>query len=268
MLKRCLFGFSMILIFVSAASAQTVWKGFYAGGNFGAALGRSTANTSTVFSSTGYFVHSSVGELETNGRQQLSADAFTGGLEGGINAQSGSIVYGGELDYESLRMKDDESITVPNSCCTGQSFTLDQSFKTTWLLTARPRIGHTMGSALIYATGGLGVTKVDYQAQYTDTLFTGSFGGSFGNALESGSVNETRYGFVGGLGFAFKGPIEHLSMKGEYLYADFGRLTMESSNLTAISPATGVRTPYPSNVFTHSMALHAHVIRAGVDYHW
>ena len=107
MLKRCLFGFSMILIFVAAASAQTVWKGFYAGGNFGAALGRSTANTSTVYSSTGYFVHSSVGELETNGRQQLSADAFTGGLEGGINAQSGSIVYGGEVDYESLRMSDE-----------------------------------------------------------------------------------------------------------------------------------------------------------------
>src|SRR5678815_1407480 len=89
MLRRCLFGFSMILIFVAAASAQTVWKGFYAGGNLGAALGRSTANTSSVFSSTGYFVHSSIGQLETSGRQTLSADVFTGGLEGGINAQSG-----------------------------------------------------------------------------------------------------------------------------------------------------------------------------------
>ena len=255
MLRRCLFGFSMILIFVAAASAQTVWKGLYAGGNFGAALGRSTANTSSVYSSTGYFVHSSIAELETNGRQQLSADAFTGGLEGGINAQSGSIVYGGELDYESLRMSDTESITVPNSCCSGQSFTLDQSFKTTWLLTARPRIGHTMGSALIYVTGGLGVTKVDYQAEYTDT---------FAAAHENAAVNQVKYGFVGGFGFAFKGPIEHLSMKGEYLYADFGRLTMTSSNLTAFTPPIA----FPSNVFTHSMALHAHVIRAGVDYHW
>jgi outer membrane immunogenic protein len=248
----------MILIFVAAASAQTdktVWKGFYAGGNFGAALGRSTANTSSVYSSTGYFVHSSVGQLETSGRQTLSADAFTGGLEGGINAQSGSIVYGGEVDYESLRMSDTQSITVPYTCCVGSSFTLDQSFKTTWLLTARPRIGHTMGSALIYATGGLGVTKVDYQAQFTDT---------FAAANEGASVNKTKYGFVGGLGVAFKGPIEHLSMKGEYLYADFGRLTMTSSNLTAFTPPTA----FPSNPFTHSMALHAHVIRAGVDYHW
>jgi len=254
MLKRCLFGFSMILIFVAAASAQTVWKGLYAGGNFGAVLGRSTANTSSVYSSTGYFVHSSVAELETNGRQQLSADAFTGGLEGGINAQSGSIVYGGEVDYESIRMSDSERTTVPYSCCTGTSFTLDQSFKTTWLLTARPRIGHTMGSALIYATGGLGVTKVDYQVQFTDT---------FAAANESASVNKTKYGFVAGLGFAFKGPIEHLSMKGEYLYADFGRVDMTSSNLTAFTPPTA----FTSNVFTHSMALHAHVIRAGVDYH-
>jgi outer membrane immunogenic protein len=259
MLKRCLFGFSMILIFVAAASAQTdqtVWKGFYAGGNFGAALGRSTANTKTVYCGAGcYFVHSSVAELETNGRQKLSADAFTGGLEGGINAQSGSIVYGGEVDYESLRMSDNESTTAPLSALAGTSFTLDQSFKTTWLLTARPRIGHTMGSALIYATGGLAATKVDYQVQFTDT---------FAGANESGSVNKAKYGWVGGLGVAFKGPIEHLSMKGEYLYADFGRLTMTSSNLTAFTPPIA----FPSNVFTHSMALHAHVIRAGVDYHW
>jgi outer membrane immunogenic protein len=257
MLKRCLFGFSMILIFVAAASAQTVWKGLYAGGNFGAALGRSTANTSSVYvaSSSAYFVRSSIADLETNGRHQLSADTFTGGLEGGINAQSGSIVYGGEVDYESLRMSDNESTTEPNSCCAGTTFTLNQSFKTTWLLTARPRIGHTMGSALIYVTGGLGVTKVDYQAEYTDT---------FAAAHENAAVNQAKYGFVGGFGFAFKGPIEHLSMKGEYLYADFGRLEMTSSNLTAFTPPVA----FPANVFTHSMALHAHVIRAGVDYHW
>ena len=81
MLRKCLFGMSLILIFVAAASAQTEWNGFYAGGNFGGALGRSTANTSTVFNSAGYFAASSVATLENNGRQKLSADAFTGGLK-------------------------------------------------------------------------------------------------------------------------------------------------------------------------------------------
>jgi outer membrane immunogenic protein len=76
-------------------------------------------------------------------------------------------------------------------------------------------------------------------------------------------VNKAKYGWVGGFGVAFKGP-EHFSIKGEYLYNDFGRLTMTSSNLTAFTPPTA----FPGNEFTHSMALHAHVVRAGVDYRW
>jgi outer membrane immunogenic protein len=103
-------------------------------------------------------------------------------------------------------------------------------------------------------TGGLAVTKVDYQAQYSDT---------FAGASEGAFVNKAKYGWVGGFGVAFKGP-EHFSIKGEYLYNDFGRLTMTSSNLTAFTPPTA----FPGNEFTHSMALHAHVVRAGVDYRW
>ena len=257
MLKHCLFGLILILIVVGAASAQPEWNGFYAGGNLGAALGRSTANTKSEFDSAsgGYFSASSVQALEVNGRQKLSDNGFTGGLEAGLQSQAGSFVFGGEADYESFRLNGSQSSTVPYPCCTGTGFTLDQSFKTTWLFTARPRAGFAMGSALIYATGGLAVTKVDFQAQFSDT---------YAAATESASVNKTRYGWVGGFGVAFRGLAEHLSLKGEYLYADFGRLTMTSSNLQAFVPPIAI----PSNPFTHSMALHGHVIRAGVDYHF
>ena len=233
MFKKALLALPTVLIFVVVASAQTDWNGFYAA----------------------EITASSVATLENSGRQKLSADAFTGGLEAGANAQSGSIVFGGELDYESLRLNDSASSTVDYPCCAGTSFTLDQSFKTTWLFTARPRIGVAMGPSLFYATGGLAVTKVDYQAQFTDT---------FASASEGASVNKAKYGWVGGFGIAFKGADKHFSIKGEYLYTDFGRLTMTASNLTAFTPPTS----YPENEFTHSMALHAHVIRAGVDYYW
>jgi outer membrane immunogenic protein len=255
MFKKSLFALSLIPIFVVAASAQTDWNGFYAGGNIGGALGRSTANTSTVFSAGEYFFPDSVPAIESAGRQKLSANSFTGGLEAGINAQSGSIVFGGELDYESLRMSDSASTTVPYPCCAGTSFTVDQSFKTNWLVTARPRIGFTIGPSLLYATGGLAVTKVDYHAQFSDTG---------GGASEDAFVNKAKYGWVGGFGIAFPGPSEHFSVKAEYLYTDFGRLTMTSSNLTAFTPPVA----FPANEFTHSMALHAHVIRAGIDYRW
>ena len=255
MLKRSLLVFLLIPIFVVTASAQTDWNGFYAGGNVGAALGRSTANTSTVFTGSDYFVASSVAQIESAGLQKLRANAFTGGLEAGINGQAGSSIFGGEFDYESLRMSDSQSVTIAYPCCTTTNFTIDQSFKTNWLLTARPRFGHAIGSALLYATGGLAVTKVDYQAQFSDT---------FAGASEGAFVNKAKYGWVGGFGIAFRGSDQHFSVKAEYLYTDFGRLTMTSSNLTAFTPPTS----YPANEFTHTMALHAHVIRAGVDYHW
>jgi outer membrane immunogenic protein len=257
MFKKSLLALMLIPIFVVGASAQANWNGFYAGGNFGGAMGRSTANTSTVFDSTsaGYFAADSVAAIESAGLQKLSANSFTGGLEAGMNAQSGGIVFGGEVDYESLRMSDSASTTVPYSCCVGTSFTIDQSFKTNWLVTARPRIGFTMGPSLLYATGGLAVTKVDYQAQFSDT---------FAGASEDAFVNKAKYGWVGGFGIAFPGPGEHFSMKAEYLYTDFGKLTMTSSNLTAFTPPAA----FPANEFTHSMALHAHVIRAGIDYRW
>jgi outer membrane immunogenic protein len=255
MLKKSLIALMWIPIFVVAASAQTNWNGFYAGGNFGAALGRSTADTSTIFTGSDYFLPDSVAAIASAGRQKLSANAFTGGLETGINSQFGNNVLGAELDYESLRMSDNQSSSLPYPCCTTTSFTIDQSFKTNWLLTARPRFGRVVGPALIYATGGLAVTKIDYEAQFTDT---------FAGASEGAFVNKTKYGWVGCFGVAFPGPIEHLSMKAEYLYNDFGRVTMTSSNLTAFTPPEA----FPGNEFTHSMALHAHVIRAGIDYRW
>jgi outer membrane immunogenic protein len=257
MFKRCLFAISLLPILVVVVEAQTDWNGFYAGGNIGGALGRSTANTSTVYVPTldGYFTASSVAAIETGGRQPLSANGFTGGLEAGINAQMGNNIFGGEIDYESLRMNDSASSTIAYPGFPGRSFTIDQSFKTNWMLTARPRFGRAVGPALVYATGGLAVTKVDYQAQFSDT---------FAAASEGGFVNKARYGWVGGFGVAFPGPIEHFSMKVEYLYADFGRLTMTTNNLTAFTPPIA----FPSNTFTHSMALHSHVIRAGFDYHW
>jgi outer membrane immunogenic protein len=245
----------MILTFVAAASAQSDWSGFYAGGNIGDAIGRSTADTSTQFNQLGYFLASSVLAVNIAGRQKLKTNAFSGGLEAGFNAQSGNVVFGGELDYESLRLRESQSSTAPYPCCSPTDFTVVQSFTTRWLATARPRVGFAIGETLVYATAGVAVTKVNYQEVFTDTYAT---------AAEGGFVNKRKTGWVGGFGIAVPLPIEHWSAKGEYLYTDFGRTAFTTSNLTAFTPPI----PYPANVFTHSLALHAHIIRAGVNYRW
>jgi outer membrane immunogenic protein len=54
----------------------------------------------------------------------------------------------------------------------------------------------------------------------------------------------------------------HLSFKGEYLYAGFGTSTVTSNNLTAFTPPIA----FPTNIFTHTVALHAKIARAGINF--
>ncbi len=234
MLKRLLLGSGIILTFAIGAAGQTDWKGFYAGGNVGVTAARATADTSTVFSSTGYFANSSVATINLGGRQKLQPNRFNGGGQVGYNWQSGHIVYGVEADFGAMPLSNAVAFSSNYPCCPPTTFTLSQSLKTRWLFTPRPRLGYTIGHALLYATGGVAVTDVNYQALFTDT---------FASAHENGN--------------------KHWSIKGEYLYAQFLRGTATSTNLTA--PAT---TAWPQNVFTHSLELHTHIIRGGINYRW
>jgi outer membrane immunogenic protein len=256
MCMRFLLGTAFVLALAMGVSAQTDWRGFYAGGNAGDTLGRSTADTTTVFSPTGYFASSSVPAIAAAGRQQFRPNGFTGGGQVGFNGQTGSWVYGVEGDFGAMLLRQTQSTTATYPCCSPTAFTVTQSIKTNWLLTARPRFGYTTGHALLYATGGVAVTKLNYQEVFTDT---------FATAHENGGVNQTKTGWTAGAGVEYQLPSnKHWSVKGEYLYADFGRVTTTSTNLTAFTPPIA----FPTNVFTHSDKLHAHILRGGINYRW
>ena len=256
MLKRLLLGSGIILTFAIGAVGQTDWKGFYAGGNVGVTAGRATADTSTVFSATGYFANSSVATINLGGRQKLQPNRFNGGGQVGYNWQSGHIVYGVEADFGAMPLSSAVAFASNYPCCSPTTFTLSQSLKTRWLFTARPRVGYTIGHALLYATGGVAVTDINYQVLFTDT---------FASAHENGGVHQNKGGWVGGGGIEYQLPSnKHWSVKGEYLYAAFLRGTATSTNLTAFTPAQS----FPQNVFTHSLALHTHIVRGGINYRW
>src|SRR5207247_970856 len=103
------------------------------------------------------------------------------------------------------------------------TFTIAQSIKTTWLFTARPRVGVRVGSLLLFGTGGLAVTKIDYDSVFTD---------NFGSAHESGSVSEKSTGWTGGGGveYAFG---DRWSLAAQYLHAAFRHASTTSTNLQA-----------------------------------
>jgi len=237
---------------VGTAQAADEFKGFYVGGYAGEVIGHSDAKTTTVFSSTGYFATTSPGAIATAGAQKLGSNSFTGGGQAGYNFQSGHVLVGLEADFGSMRMNGSNSGTAIYPCCTATNFTVKQSLNTRWLLTARPRIGYASKSFLVYVTGGLAVTNVNYQAVFTDT---------FATAAENGGIKANRRGFTAGGGIEGK-LSKHWSLRGEYLYLDFGRFTTTSINLTAYSPPTA----YPTNVFTHSDNLRGHLLRGGLNY--
>jgi outer membrane immunogenic protein len=228
------------------------FKGLYAGLNLGGTSGNSNAQTSTVFSPTGYFATNSVPAIATAGAQNLSSNGFSGGGQLGYNWQRHHFVFGLETDIGGLKLIKSQSTTATYPCCAPTAFTVTQSLNTSWVYTFRPRAGFARGPAFIYGTGGLAVSDVDYQTVFTDT---------FATAHENRGINQAQKGWIAGGGAEFK--LRHgWSVKGEFLHADFGTEAATSTNLTASTTPSA----FPTNVFTHTANLTANIYRFGFNY--
>jgi outer membrane immunogenic protein len=126
-------------------------------------------------------------------------------------------------------------------------FTPTSSVSTDWLFTGRGRLGWANDYWLLYATGGGAVTN----ASVNQTI-----------ALQApfvwnASSSSTRVGWTVGAGFEYA-MTRNWSVKGEYLYLDFGNLN-----------AVGVLTPaFAGFTYANSTHLTANIARVGVNYHF
>ena len=241
-----------LAVFAALPANAADFKGFYAGVNLGGVTGNSNAFTHTVFSPTGYFAASSVPAIATVGVQNPTPSSFTGGGQVGYNFQHNAWVLGVETDFGGMPLSAVKTGGATYPCCAPTAFTVTQTVETSWLYTLRPRLGFTGGPVLIYGTGGLALTNLTYQSFFSDT---------FATASEGRSIKSTQTGWAAGAGAEFKvGP--HWSLKGEYLYGDFGTVSGTSTNLTAFTP----RIAFPTNVFTQTTDLTANIFRFGFNY--
>lgn len=244
------------LILSPDARAQD-WSGFYFGANLGGAWGNSDASTNVDCNSrsnVNAYICSATA-LQSNGVAEgnagsggLSDDGVTGGGQAGYNAQSGHFVYGVELDFNALDLhatRQGAGGYTPNG-----AFTIGSSLATNWLFTTRGRLGWNVSHVLVYATGGLAVTDLEVTSTYSDNLGPGT-------SLTSSST-DTKVGYVvgGGVEWMLTG---NWTMRGEYLYVDFG--SVSTSGLL-----TNAGFPGQSNPFSTSEDLSAHIARAGVNY--
>lgn len=158
----------------------------------------------------------SVGLSGGRGAGNLDTTALAGGLQAGYLFQSGGLVYGVEADL--TYGNNEKSRGVPGGRA---GAALD------WSGSARARVGWAFDRVLVYGTGG--ITAADFEA----------FG--HGNGRNS-SKSETAVGWTagGGLEYALT---KSVSLRGEYLYSDYGQQTLSY-------PGTGIASS-KSDVTSH-----------------
>jgi outer membrane immunogenic protein len=166
------------------------WAGFFAGGTFGAGIGR---NDST-------FIEPSNPAAEAFFLSPRGWDA--GGLVG-YNWQSGSLVVGVDGDFQG---------SSGTGYLTGlaDGTAIDQ--KLSWFSTVRGRLGYGVGDALFYATGGAAFGEV--KESITQAAAVGSFSHTKSGFAVGGGI-ENRLDFFGLLG-------PNWTTRAEYLFVDLG----------------------------------------------
>jgi outer membrane immunogenic protein len=197
-----------------AAQAQSTsqWDGFYAGINTGG-LWSSTAASITTNTSGGGF----------NG----TGSGFVGGAQAGYNYLFGSILLGGEVDFQGSTMSSGLSGGTGTSA-------INANATMPWFSTFRVRAGYTVGSVMPYVTGG--AVWGHQRLQGTDSQ-TGYF---------DASNNFWTYTFGGGVEGRLS---DRLSAKLEYLWIG--------------SPDTPLSTPATTNIDQRSIG---NLLRVGLNY--
>jgi opacity protein-like surface antigen len=171
----------------------------------------------------------------------LNGSGFTGGGTIGWNHQIGSAVFGAEADFNWAGFK--RSLTDPQWQFEDASI---HSAQWKWFATARARGGLVVDQTLIYATAGFAFVDVDESARNT-------------SGFDVFTVTGVKTGIAAGFGaeYALPGP---WSLKGEYLYVG-----LPTKNGHDVSPAGGDVSP---TSFTFNVKSDAHIVRAGVNYHF
>ena len=178
----------------AAQAAPYDWTGFYAGIHAGAAFADSNTGTDL----DGY---NSLGEVVP-----LSSETdFIGGAQAGYNWQINSFVFGIEADISYLGYDASDSSAFFGGDTTYRA-------QTDWFATIRGRGGFAFNNVLIYATGGVAFSDLEYSVSDTVLAPPGI------NAISASTSEDVGWTIGGGVEYA---PNQRWTLKGEYLYAEF-----------------------------------------------
>jgi outer membrane immunogenic protein len=224
------------------------WTGFYAGVNLGGEW-TSSGNGWRVDPNNAADVPGAIAARQTLTNNRINAFDAMGGVQAGYNWQTSNWVFGVEADWDLTGQNRStlfQASLVPLFGTVTDGNNLTQGIGLDWLATVRGRVGFAANTALFYVTGGLAVGRVEtfdsshYAAGVTQTA----------------NVSTTRTGWTvgGGIEYAIG---QNWSVKGEYLYADLGRVTTYSG----LQPTFAL-------AFFHDHSLTVNDFKFGVNYKW
>jgi len=223
------------------------WTGFYVGANAGYAFGDGRAET---VGTPGFLTL--VGPGIVPGSLNTKPDGFIGGAQIGYNVQFGSFVAGVETDIQFTDLKKSQSFTGIPVLTT--QLTTSATSEIEYLGTVRGRLGFTpFDRLLVYGTGGLA---------YAEIKTNGSVRGVQAPGLAwSGSDSDTKVGYAvgGGLEYAFT---NNLTLKGEYLYYDLGKTTVNAVGNAAVRGVAALN----GIDYVARTENRGSIVRAGVNY--
>lgn len=231
---------------VTKAPADTAgynWGGWYAGGTLGGSW--ASGNVSDVFlNGATPFANAQAAAAAT---PRLSPDGFTGGGQVGYNYQVDRWLFGVEADASAFGLRQSRSVTAPFPVGLG-AFTTSNAVTADWLVSLRPRVGYTVDRTLLYATGGLALTELNFGTSYNDSA----------GQTEAANTSRIVAGWTAGAG------IEHAfannwSAKVEYLYSDFGKQTATGPVLAG---------PTTTGIISRDIDLKTNTVRGGLNYHF
>lgn len=240
-----------------STATPVTFNGFYLGGNFGAAKGVSNYETSpgcVPSTEGGVFCNTSPAPSVINGAAVSSTGSgkmvsreVTGGIQAGYNWQRDSFIFGGEADFNTLKLnKTFRADGVFPFAFLGTRYTLTESISSDWLVTVRGRLGFTLyPQLLLYATGGGAFTQYTFASSYRDNAVDLGFPGGSGY----GNNTSSKTGWTVGGGGEWR-LTEHLSVKAEYLYVDFGSMNVwvPLSNTSAFRQTMLVKNDFNTNI--------------------
>jgi outer membrane immunogenic protein len=229
------------------------WTGFYVGVHTGWGFGDAGSTSRTDIGAVPFFAPASF-DLKGNG------PLFGGQL--GYNWQAGNWVLGVEADISGTGISGLESrvpfrLTGAGTLLTGAESFMRQDVN--WLATARGRLGYVWGPGFLYATGGAAWANIDYRANTTEGLDPC---GGYGCSLPA-NFNATRSGWTVGGGYEWA-VMSNWSLRGEYLYYNFGGASAAARTLSA-----GIGATCPACLTTYQWGdLSIHAVRLGLNYRW